>query len=146
MLFASRHIVILLGVSYPLRIGFEAEECMNILLESRALPLSRSGSEPLSRNARNLRPERSKPLTGENFSSEKFESSGRSPVVAHFRRFSKLCFPSFSGWNRCRRDFASGNQLMQLDHSRSTVCTIRFRAFAIGLAFRYCRAVHFFFL
>ena len=70
------------------------------------------------------------------FSTEKFESSGRSSVVMHLRRLLKLHFLSFSGRNRRRRDFTCGGELMQLDRSRSTACIIRFRAFAIGLAFR----------
>ena len=70
------------------------------------------------------------------FPTEKFESSGRSSVVMHLRRLLKLHFSSFSGRNRRRRDFTCGGELMQLDRSRSTACIIRFRAFAIGLAFR----------
>lgn len=54
-----------------------------------------------------------------------------------FRRFSKLCFSSWNGRNRRPGDFASGCQFTPLDRSRSTACTVLFRAFAIVCTFRY---------
>ena len=47
-------------------------------------------------------------------------------AVVFFRCLPKLRFLFLSGWNRHRGDFTSGNQLMQLNRSRSTTCTMLF--------------------
>lgn len=90
------------------------------VLGSKALPLSRSN-----------------PLNDENFSIGKFESSGRVLSGPVFPSAPGASLPVRKRGNLRRRDSASGDQLMQLERSRSAACTILFRAFAIGSAFRY---------
>ena len=126
----------------------ETEECACILLGVKGhLALGEVQRRNAGRAKHEIpRPERFNPLSDENFSLRKVRELRASPSRrknAHaffvslilinqlrelrafpqgdtlYRRLSKLRFSSLSGWNRRRKgDFASGDQLAQLDRAR----------------------------